>query len=641
MKQKIIYCFIFILLIQVLLPFSLWATPRLTSLQINEDIVVGPSRIYLTVTGMYSDGTSRLVSDPIWSTSNQTIATITYNGVLHFTGEGGALTVRVYKDGISTTKTLNVVPWPEKIKIETALIESTNPYRLMLLGEMSNGEDRYLGPEDNVVWSTSNPFVAWVNTQGVVTFTGEEGYVNIKAVVADLSASVNVLAQGNDSETTAWRKGIKIKEDIEYSTEPLELTLVAFLTDGTEEELDNSSADWSSSNKEVAVVDTEGVLKFTGKPGFTTIEVACGGYQYEEVVSVGRFIADISINQSMNYTTNWDGESIPLSATVIYNDGSEYVQSSGLNWSVDNDKVAKITSEGLLTFTGEVGTLTITAVGQTGSYTPAEDTITVVVPDIERAVPQRIFIDNNPMTSREILAVKAYCVYSDGSLRDISDKAAWTSGNPNTASVFQGNVYLTPVPGAVKINVSYQGLNDQITGYNFGTFGNPESVYQLRIKQHGLPFSYKRVKLTALAQMGDGAIKDVTGRVTWKSSQPLIARINKGVLTCTGRIGKTKITIQGYGFRDELELEVTPAQLQLQVEKLEIEGELTKGAVQLKAKASYNNGTIRDVTKEVVWNTSNKNRAVVTSDGMVMFLDGFKPVKITASFAGQEASVVR
>jgi hypothetical protein len=121
----------------------------------------------------------------------------------------------------------------------------------------------------------------------------------------------------------------------------------------------------------------------------------------------------------------------------------------------------------------------------------------------------------------------------------------------------------------------------------------------------------------------------------------LIARINKGVLTCTGRIGKTKITIQGYGFRDELELEVTPAQLQLQVEKLEIEGELTKGAVQLKAKASYNNGTIRDVTKEVVWNTSNKNRAVVTSDGMVMFLDGFKPVKITASFAGQEVSVVR
>jgi hypothetical protein len=77
------------------------------------------------------------------------------------------------------------------------------------------------------------------------------------------------------------------------------------------------------------------------------------------------------------------------------------------------------------------------------------------------------------------------------------------------------------------------------------------------------------------------------------------------------------------------------------VERLEIKGELTKGAVQLKAIASYNDGTIRDVTTEAVWNTNNKNRAIVTSDGMVMFLDGFKAVEITASFAGQEASVVR
>ncbi|PKM88053.1 MAG: hypothetical protein CVU87_08295 [Firmicutes bacterium HGW-Firmicutes-12] len=641
MKQKITYCFIVITLIQVLLPFSLLATPSLTSLQINEDIAAGPNRIYLTVTGIYSDGTSRLVSDPIWSTSNQTIATITYNGVLHFTGEGGALSVRVYKDGISTTKTLTVAPWPEKIKIETDLIESANPYRLMLLGEMSDGEERYLGPEDGVVWSTSNPFVAWVNTQGIVTFTGEEGYVNIRAVVKDLSVTDNVQALGGDNQTTAWRKGIKITEDIEYSKDPLELTLVAFLTDGTEEELDNSSADWSSSNKDVALVDSEGVLRFTGKPGFTTIEVVYGGYRYEEVVSVGRFIAKLSINQSLNYTTNWDGNSLPLSATVVYNDGSEYIQSSGLVWSIDNNKVAEITSDGILTLTGEVGTLTITAVGQTGSNNPAEDTLTVEVPDIDRPVPQRLFIDNNPLTSQQILAVKAYCIYSDGSLRDVSDKVAWTSGTSDTASVFRGNIYLTPIPGAVRINASYQGLNDQITGYNYGTTGNSERMYQLRIKQHGLPFSYKALKLTALVQMGDGNIKDVTSKVTWRSSQPLIALINNGVLTYTGRTGKTSITIQGYGFRDRLELEITPAQLQLQVERLEIKGELTKGAVQLKAIASYNDGTIRDVTTEAVWNTNNKNRAIVTSDGMVMFLDGFKAVEITASFAGQEASVVR
>lgn len=646
MKRKITILLIYIVLSLVLISPQALAEASLVSLQINEDIKPGPDSIYLTVTAKYSDGSSRTVNEPIWSTSDQTIATISYNGMLHFTGKDGALTVRVYKDGISATKTVTVNPWPKKIDIETDLIETSNPYRLMLLGEMSNDEKRYLGPDDGVVWSTSNPWVAWVNSQGVVTFAGEEGYVTIKAVVGNLSDSVSVSAVGDSGESTAWRKGIKIKEEIKYSSEPQELTLVAVLSDGTEEELANSAADWSSSNKDVAVISSEGVITFTGKPGFTTVKVTYGGYNYETVVSVGRFMTSISINQSLNYTSSWDGKSLPLSATVIYNDGSEYIQSSGLSWSVDNKKIAEISSDGVLTFTGKAGKVKVTVSGQASSDSTANNStlnssVTVEVPEANGAVAQKLFIDCNPISSEAILPVKAYCIYSDGSLRDVSELASWVSGTPETASVFQGSIYLSPVPGPISISASYLGLNDQITGYNYGYSGKAEKINQIRIKQHGISFSYEPLKLTALAQMGDGSIKEVSSNVTWYSSRTLIAKIKNGVLSFTGRIGKATITMQGYGFREQLEVEVTPAELQPQVVKLVIEGELTKGAVQLKAAAYYNDGKIRDVTSETVWNTSNKNAAVVTKDGMVMFLGSFKPVRITANFAGREASVNR
>ncbi|MCR4440601.1 MAG: hypothetical protein QHH10_00560 [Peptococcaceae bacterium] len=623
----------------VLPPAPLLGAPVLVTLTINENIVPGPDDVRLTATGTYSDGSTALLTTGLaWFSSNHEIAEF-YGNTLHFKGKGGSLTISVYKDGVTGIKTLTVKPWPVSIDIETTLVESANPYRLMLKAVLSDGGSRYLGPDDNVIWSTSNPWVAWVNSQGVVTFTGEEGYVSITAAVGSLTDSVNTTATGDGGSTT-WRKGIKIKEDLKYSSAPQKLTLVAVMADDTEEELENSAADWSSSNKEVASVSSDGVLTFTGKPGFTTIRVSYGGYHYEKVVSVGRFLTGLSINQSLNYTDSWAGKPLLLSATARYNDGSEYSQSSGLTWSVDNKKVAAISADGALTFTGESGKATVSVKGKSNEDTYVEDSLSVEVPAAGKAVPLRFFIDVNPVGGGEPQEVKAFCVYSDGSLRDVTERAFWISGTPDTASIYEGKIYFSPLPGPIRISAYYQGLSDQVTGYNQKLTGNSQRIYQLRLKQHGLAFDYRPVQLTALALTGDGKLKDVTSSVVWRTSQPLVAAVEKGRLKYTGRTGKAVISVQGYGFRDELNIEVSPAELQPQVEKLELEGELKSGAQQLKALARFNDGTVKDVTKEAVWNTSNRNVAVV-SEGMVMFPGSLKPVIITASYKGREAQVER
>ncbi|MFZ5753973.1 MAG: Ig-like domain-containing protein, partial [Bacillota bacterium] len=514
--------FLILLLMLLVLPaVPLFAEPNLVSLTINEELVPGPNDIYLTVTGILSNGVTQQIREGLsWSSSDTSIAEVSWSGRVHFTGKGGPVTITVFKNGVSGKKTVTVNPWPESIDIETTLVYSENPYRLLVKGRFSDGETRYFGPHDGVQWHSSNPWVAWVNSQGVVTFSGEEGYVSIKATVGKYSDSVNTTVSESE-EDNKWRKGIKIKEDIKYSSTPQKLTLVAVMTDETEEEIPAGGADWSSSNSEIAVVDSEGTIKFTGKPGFTKITVSYGGYSYEKLVSVERFLEKVTINESLNYTPSWEKVPLPLTVTARYNDGSEFIQSTGLTWSTDNIKVAAVSESGVLTFTGEPGKVTVKVSGKGFDNKSIEDAVTVEVKAYEKPVPQRLFMDLNPFPSSEPLTPRAFCIYSDGSIRDVTTLANWFSSTPETASVYKGQIYITPNPGPVKVGVTYGGLSDEASGYVDLLPGNKARIYQLRIKERGLAFTYKPVKLTGLALAGDGSAKDVTGKLKWRSSQPL------------------------------------------------------------------------------------------------------------------------
>ncbi|MDD2433387.1 MAG: hypothetical protein PHX01_06850 [Clostridia bacterium] len=637
------YGFVLLTLLLFVVPVSLGAV-ELVSLEINEEIIPGKESIPLTVTGTLSNGIKQQIREGlVWKTSDTGIANVTPSGTLYFSGKEGPVTISVYKGKASGKKTVYARPWPKSLRIESTLVYSENPYRLLVKGKFSDGTERYYGPEDKIIWSSSNPWVAWVNNDGVVTFTGEEGYVSIKAISGEYSYSVNTTV-AKDREITAWRKGIKIKEEeITYSSQPQQLTLLVLYTDDTEEEIEALSADWSSSNLEVVRVNPAGEVTFTGKPGLATIKVSYGGFHYETLIKVGRFLQEITLNQSLNYTTAWNNVPLPLSVTAVYNDGSQLIQSTNLTWETDNKEVASITEEGVLTFTGEPGMVKITVSGQGEESTTVKDEVIVNVSDIETAEPRRLYIDYNPLAEQGFYTPQVYCIFSSGEKREVTEQVEWTSLTPQVASVYQGTIYLSPNPGKISILASYQGLTDTLSGYSQGIFGfGGQRICQLGLKEHYVPFSFTPVKLTALALKSDGSMHEVNSQLRWHSSQPYVVQVNqKGELTFTGRIGRAMITAQGFGFRDMLLVEVFPEDLQPRVEKLVLEGELARGTNQLKAVAYFNNGTSKEVTNEAVWNSSNKNKAVVTEQGCVMFLGEFAPVTISVHYGGKGAEITR
>lgn len=643
-KRSFILFSLVLLFSLVILPCPIDAADLL-ALQINEELVPGEKANYLTVTGVYSNGVKQQIdSGLIWTSSNTDVATVNNIGTVRFTGKGGFVTIAVRKGGVSASKTVEVKPWPKSLEIDTPLVYSANPYRLLAKGRFSDGTERYFGTGDSLVWSTSNPWVAWVNSQGVVTFTGEEGAVTIKAVCGEYEDAVRETVD-NEQEVTAWRKGIKIKEEITYSPKMQKLTLCAVMTDDSEEVIANESADWYSSNPEVAKINSAGELTFTGEAGLTTLKVEYGGYKYETLVKVDRFLTKLALNQSLNYTPNWVGVNLPLSVTATYNDGTKIIQTSGLNWTVSDTKIATVTPDGLLNFTGEPGILTVTVTGSGNGGTVITDSLTVEVPAVEKPIPQRLYINHNPLNDRNnpgIFQPRVMCIYHNGERRDVTEHVTWRSLTPETATVYNNTIYLAPNAGKLELAASFQGVSETISGYNnwLPGYGNGR-MYQITIKEHQVPYSFSPVKLTGYAVQGDGSIKDVTTQLSWRSTRPQVVAVNKGVLTFTGRIGEAEITAQGFGLRDTMKVEVRPEDLLPRVDSLVIEGNLQSGANQLKAIAYFNNGVVKDVTKEAVWNTNNKNIAVVNEQGNAMFLNGFAPVTIFACYGGKEAQVSR
>jgi hypothetical protein len=623
-----------------------WAA-SVVRLEINENFTPGPDPQLLTVTGVLSDGLRQQITTGLkWSSSNEDIARVYGDGLLSFSGKGGAVTVSVRLadyPSVTASKTFNVAPWPTYIQIETNLLYSDNPYRLLVRARMSDDTERYLGPTDNVMWSSSNPWVAWVSSEGVVTFTGEDGYVEITAVAGAYSDKRNTEVSGEAGSNTAFPRGIRISTDIQYTVDPLQLRLVSILTDNSEQELQPLAAEWTSSNPAVATVSRDGLLRFTGAPGFTTIQAKYGGYTTEKLVSVGRHAEKITIDQTLNYTPVWDGQPLPLSATVRYNDGSVYQKSADLTWAGSNNAVAGIDREGKLTFTGAPGTVTIT-VSTPGAAAGAvvSDSVTVTVPDTPKGTPSRLFIENNIYPAAEPVYPRVVCLYTDGTIRDVTDQAEITSRTPVTATVYEKAVYLSPNQGRVQIQASYESLTDTVSGYSENGKSSAGRTHQLLIKEHYVPYKGANpTQLTGLAIQGDGSVRDVTGQLRWQSSQPLIAGVSAGRLTYTGRIGTTKISVQGFGLRAEMELEATPEMFRSRAEALVIQGSLDQGANPLTAIATMNTGEIKDVTKEAVWNISNQNAAKITEDGTVVFPDGLKPLTVTAHYGGMKAELIR
>lgn len=501
---------------------TLNAPKTLVSLIINNNnqLNYSPNPITLSVRGQYSDGTTTSVANNTvsWSSSNTNVATVSNTGIVTFTGRNGSVTITGRSGNVSGSVSATVNITANSLDIEPArrpFEYSSSPVQLR-----AKDGNTYL---NNVTWTSSDTSIATVSTSGVVTFTGKNGTVTIYATYGDKTASISTTVSQTISNIT-------IKGTLAYSKNPVRLSAEVTWPDGRKQTL--STADWSSSDTSIATVSNTGVVTFTGKNGPLTITVRYADRStnvYTNVVNDSQ-ITDLRIDQGLFYSSS----PITLTLTgVLANGTTQKINNSNATWTTSDSYIASVNNNGVVTYTGRNGWVTITAVYD------------------GKSTSRSAYIDSSFQISslkiNETLAYSTSPVYltltatlPNGQTQSISaSDAVWTSSDLSIAEVSaNGVVTFKGKNGPVTITASYG--NRTATAYvNVNT---STAINSLKINE-SLNYSQYSTILTLTATLVNGTTQNVpASSAVWTSSDTTIATVNNGVVYFTGKNGYVSIT---------------------------------------------------------------------------------------------------
>ena len=241
------------------------------------------------------------------------------------------------------------------------------------------------------------------------------------------------------------------------------------------------------------------------------------------------------------------GTSLQLAATAIYSDKSTQDVTTTATWASDQTSVAVVNANGNLTAMG-AGSAQVTAVYQTISGTSA---VTVTAPSL-------ISIAVNPPQSSlpvgDSQQFQATGAYSDGSHADLTQSVSWSSSGSGVASVSAGGNATANGVGSTTISAA----SGSMVGSALVTV-TPAAIVSLKIVPGTALIALGSTRqFQAIAALSDGSTQDVTGLVSWNSTQPDVASISAGGLAIAQQVGDTDLRATGNGLSATADLTVGP-----------------------------------------------------------------------------------
>lgn len=216
-------------------------------------------------------------------------------------------------------------------------------------------------------------------------------------------------------------------------------------------------------------------------------------------------------------------------------------------------------------------------------------------------------------------------VFSDGSTRNLTATATWTSSSATVATVSQGE--------ATGLEVGTTTLT--------ATFGNVSGTATLTVSEATLvslnlsPNSASIARGTAQAFtvegfFSDGTFQDLTADADWSSSNTTVSTVVDG-LASGSEVGATIVTASMAGVSDQAELTVTAATLQ----SLTVSGptSIAKGtSADFTATGTFSDNTTQDLTATADWSVDPVDAATIDAGHLLGLLNG--TVTVTADVDG-------
>lgn len=309
---------------------------------------------------------------------------------------------------------------------------------------------------------------------------------------------------------------------------------------------------------------------------------------------------------------------------------------SRTNWTSSNTDMAAIYQNGDVFFSGETGTVVFTA-----TYTLPNATYTATKSHTYDPVESRVYTlilkdELDPKSTSNQLTL--YRKYGDDREEKVdNEEVIWESSDKVVATVDrEGNVVFTKEAGKVTITARHRGRFASMTA----TY--PTEIKELIINE-SLTFTEAFFntppRLTVSAKINDGTTERIQ-YPTWKSSNAVVASIdNQGLLKLTGSPGTTVITAEAEGKTATKSLTV-PEDKAINLRNIFFTENLfyNSAGQELKVSALYDNNSVKDITKEVTFISSNPDIAQIYGTKLY-YSGGSGNLTVTARYENQAATI--
>lgn len=414
---------------------------------------------------------------------------------------------------------------------------------------------------------------------------------------------------------------------------------------------------WASSNSEIATVDAQGRvrgLKAADEP--IIISASFGGLSASRPLNISS--AQLVSLQILAPKPLAAGESVELTLVGKYSDDSKREDlADQAQWDPSDGAVATVT-KGMVTGL-KPGKITITArIGESVKPATVEFQVTDAVLRSLSIAPVQPNLPEGEEQSRSSIelprgvsgTLTATAYYSDGQTKDITKDASWSSADESIAS-FDAN-HPNRLTGnqasATEISATYNGV---VAKTPVTVFKDIEAARSLLVSPPSATLSRgEQIQLKATGvyayQTMEGQKKvywDVTPVAGWRSANTTFATVGNDEktsgLVMAASYGDVNITAEYRDVIGTASVAVTGATLQ----KIEVSYPESLPhpllVIPFKAEGVWSDDHRRDITKEVIWSSSDPGAATVDNIGQVTLLPpGGKSATISASLGGNQGS---
>lgn len=353
-----------------------------------------------------------------WKTSDESVATVSENGLITALKVGSAVITVSSSNGITASCTVNI----EERIIEVAEVSLDRSWLELTVGDNAT-LSATVNPSDatdkTLTWTSSDESVVTVSEYGLVNA------IQVGSAVITVSSSNGITAKCN---VTVKDKDIEVAEImldrselilLEGESEVLSATINP--SDATDKTLS-----WTSSDNSVAKVSTDGLVTAI-KAGKTVITVSSSnGITASCSVIVESKVVDVTgITLDRSELVLTEGETEMLSATVNPSDATDKT----LEWTSSDESVAMVSAYGVVTAIKE-GTAVITVSSSNGVYTTCKVTVEAKIIEMEAI---KLNAEDLALEIGDSYQLIAEVVPADATYQELE----WWSDNDNVASVDQ------------------------------------------------------------------------------------------------------------------------------------------------------------------------------------------------------------